>query len=101
MIVVLISLFLFILLLSIYRIWQAFLLQSDKLKLEETGFLTDSILMFLEFILLVLILLIVEIVVLGLNDFLLPRVLMFVACFGLLIADDIVLHKKINKKTEE
>lgn len=88
----------FVLLFSFYKIAQTILFQKAKSKLEQEGFLTANIVLFLEFILLLLHFLLAEIIVTGANELLLSRLLLWVACVLLLVFDDLVLFRKWKRK---
>ena len=71
-------------------------LRNDKTKIEEIGFLSDSVLNFLEFAVLVVTFLVVESIALDTAN-VEAKMWFILACFCLFVLDDIVLYKKIKK----
>lgn len=95
--VALVSLGLFLFVMGCYKICQTTFLRQDKSTIEETGFLSDSLLQFLEFAVLVVTFLLMEGTFLGLEEMVTGKILFIVTCFGLFICDDIALHNKLKK----
>lgn len=91
------SLGLFLLVMAIYKICQTAFLGQDKSKLEAIGFLSDDVLSFLEFAVLIVTFLAVESLFLMADDRMLLKGLFLFACFCLFVCDDIVLYKKLKK----
>lgn len=95
--ITLVSLGIFLLMMGIYKICQTTFLQNDKSRMEEKGFLSDSLLSFLEFSILVVTFLFVESMFIGLENGLWMKGLFIFACFCLFVIDDILLYKKQKK----
>ena len=94
--ITLIGLGCFLLLMTLYKICQIGFLRNDKTKIEEIGFLSDSVLNFLEFAVLVVTFLVVESIALDTAN-VEAKMWFILACFCLFVLDDIVLYKKIKK----